>query len=162
MDKILDEALSFNSVSFAASTTTSSKYKHDAFRTGLRYRIASRPDANYSVKAGFLYYKLKLDISNSSVSTSETLNIPFLFLGADLENKISPNFAWGGLVDGMALSFQEYTTTYFNFDIYLKYFLMDNLSLKTSYRYENIDSEKEEVSFNTESSGVYLGLNVMF
>ena len=159
-NKKLDDAISFNQETFAASVLTRGTYKHNSFRTGVKYNISSQKDSNIHVIGGVLYEKLQLDLSNAIVSTTDSLNIPFPFIGCGMEQLIGQQFSWGGSVEGLVLSFQEYNTTYFDFTLFMKYFLTQNLSLKAGYRYENIDGEKDDQNFSSSQGGVYIGANL--
>ena len=161
-DRILERDVSYNLVDFSANTATSSKYSQDAFRTGIKYMLTSKTDSNYFIKAGLLYYKMKLDISSSTVSTSDSMSVPFPFFGYEINNHVAPNFTLGALLEGMLFSFQDNSTTYLNFDVFLQYEVVEHVSIRTSYRYENLDAEREEDNFNNEAKGFYLGLNARF
>jgi len=103
---------------------------------------------------------LQLNLSNSLISSSDSLSIPFPFIGFDVETRISDAFSWGGNIEGMALSFQDYSASYFDFSLFTKYYITSNFSIKGAYKYENIDSEKDESDFSNSSGGVYLGANL--
>jgi len=159
-EKTLTESLTFNQHTFAAGSDTKGEYKQDQFSFGLKYDISSRDNIDIALHGGMLYEKMELDISNSLTSTSDSLDVPFPYLGVSMENRFMPDFSWGMLLEGLALSFQDYSTSYFDFSFYLKYFFTNNISLRTGYRYENIDSEKEEKEFSSESGGAFLGVNM--
>ena len=161
-NKVLTRDINYHQVDFVATTSTSSKYSQDALRGGIKYNLTSKTDTDFFFELGMLYYKLQLDISSDTVSTSDSMNVPFPFLGFEMRNEIAPNFSWGALFEGMLFSFQDNSTTYLNFDLYMDYMVVDNVSIRTSYRYENLDAEKEEVNFNSEAKGFYLGLSARF
>jgi hypothetical protein len=159
-DKVLDDSLVFNSQTFSASQNVSSKYKQDVLKAGLKYKMASRNNTDLNIVGGLLYYQMELEMSNAAVRTSETMDVPFPFIGFDVENRFSQQFALGGGVNGLVLSFQDYSTTFLNFSMYLKYFITTNFDVKLGYNYEDIDSEKDDKKFSTSTGGIYLGANL--
>lgn len=159
-DKVLDESLVFNTQTFSASQNVSSKYKQDVLKAGLKYKMGSKDNTDFNIVGGFLYYQMELDMSNAAVRTSETMDVPFPFIGFDVENRINKQFALGGGVNGLVLSFQDYSTTFLNLSMYMKYFITTNFDIKLSYSYEDIDSEKDDKKFSTSTGGIYLGANL--
>ena len=84
-NKVIDQAITYNQNTFVASTLTSGKYKQDEFKAGLRYKMTSRTDNDFYVRGGVMYQKLKLDISNSLISSSDSLDVPFPFIGIEID-----------------------------------------------------------------------------
>jgi len=159
-DKVISDAITFNSQTFTADTLTKGTYKNNMLRGGVKYRLTSKERTRIHFNSGLFYQKLQLDLSNSLTSSSDSLTIPFPFIGFDVENRINDVFSWGGSIEGMALSFQDYSASYFDFSLFTKYYITSNFSIKGAYKYENIDSEKDESDFSNSSGGVYLGANL--
>lgn len=157
-DRVLSESLTYNGQTFAASTAIKGKFEQSSIKAGVKYRMQSQQNTDIYLIGGFLFQQIKLNMSNAATSVSDSLDIPFPFLGIEMENR-SGNISWGGSVQGMVFTFQDYDTTYFDMALFMKYFITENLSIKGAYHYEDIDSEKDFVNFDTSLGGVFLGVS---